>query len=238
MPLTVNDRAMDNWTSFPVRPGDVVTVKPARRGLRGYLAVTGGLDVPKVMGSRSTYLGGAIGGFKGRSLVPGDILARPEGRPRGRVRRLPREARPDLERRITLRAVPGPQDDYFDTGAEVFFSGEFKVSAKADRMGYRLEGPAVELKSGMPKSIISEPSLAGAVQIPADGQPIVLLVEQTVGGYAKIATVVSADLDKVAQARPGDGVSFERVDISSARRLHREYEDRLRAAAELLAEQT
>ena len=131
--------------------------------------------------------------------------------------------------------MPGPQDDYFDQGLEAFFSGEFKVSAKADRMGYRLEGPVVDLKEGVPKSIISEPSLAGAVQIPADGQPIVLLVEQTVGGYAKIATVVSADLDKVAQARPGDSVRFRKVDIAEARKARQERVDLLAKARKVLS---
>ena len=234
MPVTLNDRSVDTWTSFPVKPGDVLVVKPAAQGLRGYLAVTGGLDLPRVMGSRSTYLGGAIGGFQGRALAKGDILARLAGEAHGQSRELPQELRPAMDRGLTLRAVPGPQDDYFGQGLEVFFSAEFKVSAKADRMGYRLEGPVVGLKEDAPKSIISEPSLAGAVQIPADGQPIVLLIEQTVGGYAKIATVVSSDLDKVAQARPGDSVSFRQVDISQARKLHQERMDLLAQIRKIL----
>ena len=98
MPVTVNDRQVDNWTSFAVQPGDVITIKPALQGLRGYLAVTGGFDLPRVMGSRSTYLGGGIGGYKGRGLDKGDILARGAGEPQDHSRQLPPELRPALER--------------------------------------------------------------------------------------------------------------------------------------------
>ena len=115
--------------------------------------------------------------------------------------------------------MPGPQDDFFDQGLEVLFSSTYKVSAKADRMGYRLEGPAVSLGADAPKSIISEPCLPGGVQIPPDEQPIILLVEQTVGGYAKAVTVASPDLARVAQARPGDSVRFQRIDLETAHGL-------------------
>ncbi len=233
MPVTLNDRPVASWSSFAVEPSDVIAVKPAKSGLRGYLAVTGGIAVPEVMGSRSTYVGGKIGGFKGRNLTRGDVLPRGEAAPSGVSRSLPVELRPAFAKEITLRAVPGPQDDFFDHGLAVFFDSAYTISAKADRMGYRLEGPEVPLKEGAPRSIISEPSLPGAVQIPADGLPIVLLVEQTVGGYAKIATVITPDLDRLAQARPGETVRFERIDLAAAHRAVKEYEaklDRVRAA--------
>ena len=233
--ILVNDRQEPTWTSFDLRPGDILTIKPPQAGLRGYLAVAGGIEVPLVMGSRSTYAGAGLGGHEGRPLAKGDTLLRGESRALPRPRRLPEELRPLLRREMDLRAVPGPQDDLFDQGLTTFFTSGFKVSSKADRMGYRLEGPLVELKKDAPRSIISEPSLAGAVQIPADGQPIILLVEQTVGGYAKIATVITPDLDLVAQARPGDKVTFRRIDLAEAHGAAREAEKRLERVRRELA---
>ncbi len=117
---------------------------------------------------------------------------------------------------ITLRAIPGPQEAYFGDSISTFFDSTFTVSSQADRKGYRLQGTSISIQPGMPKSIISEPCLPGCVQVPEDGQPIILLGEQTVGGYAKIATVISADLDSIAQAMPGDQIRFEAVDIETA----------------------
>jgi len=234
MPLLVSGRPQEAWESFRVRPGDEVVLKPARQGLRGYLAVGGGFDLSPVMGSRSTYAGARLGGLQGRPLIRGDLLPRGEAPLLAKPKRLPPELRPALDRAVSLRALPGPQDDFFGEGLEVFFSAQFKVSAKADRMGYRLEGPAVSLKEGAPRSIISEPCLAGGVQIPADGQPIILLIEQTVGGYAKIATVITPDLGLVAQARPGDLVRFDKVDLAAARQAARVEAARLARIRELL----
>jgi antagonist of KipI len=233
MPVEVNGKSTARWSSFKVKSGDIITIKPAVSGLRGYLAVTGGFDVPVVMNSRSTYIGGKIGGFHGRALASGDILERGSGSPKGRTKSLPEKMHPVFNRKLTLRAIPGPQDDFFDDGKTIFFASEFKVSTKADRMGYRMEGKAIPIKHGMPRSIISEPSLPGAIQIPADGQPIILLVEQTVGGYAKIATVISADLDMIAQARPGDKVGFQEVDIPSAREAAADYRHRMEEIREV-----
>ncbi len=216
MPLEINGRKAPSWTSFTLKRGDTVTIKPALSGLRGYLAATGGFDVPLVMNSRSTYFGGKIGGFHGRPLMRGDILQGFEVSPIRRKRSIPKDKQPVLPKELELRAIPGPQDDFFEEGKTIFFTTEFKVSAKADRMGYRLTGDVIPIKSGMPGSIISEPSLPGAVQIPADGQPIILLVEQTVGGYAKIATVISADVDSIAQARPGYIIRFRETNLQTA----------------------
>ena len=228
IPFKVNQEKGQPWTSFEVGPGDVISFKQAKTGLRAYLAVAGGIDVPMVMGSQSTYVGAGLGGFEGRALAKDDVIHRGHQPLLQRVRRLADTLRPPFERDITLRALPGPQDDYFDEGLDVFFTNEFTVSGKADRMGYRLEGPTIALKEGVARSIISEPSLPGGVQIPADGQPIILLVEQTVGGYAKVATVITPDLDRVAQARPGDKVRFERIDLENAHRAHEDYFSLLR----------
>ena len=183
--------------------------------------------MPEVMGSRSTYISGRLGGFQGRALAKGDIIPRGETNLDSRPRRLADDFRPVLREKITLRCLAGPQDDYFDRALDVFFGSVFKISPEADRMGYRLDGPAIELKEGAPTSIISEPSLPGMVQVPADGRPIIILVEQTVGGYAKIATIITPDLDLVAQARPGDHVQFSRLNLAEAYEAHAVYQNKL-----------
>jgi len=221
MEATINDRPVDNWCSCPVLPGDRIRLNQVKTGCRAYLAVTGGIDVPLVMGSRSCYTGAKFGGFEGRPLAAGDLLDRGGGTPLARPRAMPGEYVPRYGSDIVLRAIPGPQDDFFDQGMETFFTSRFTVSNRANRMGYRLQGDPVRQKPGMPKSIISEPSLPGGVQIPEDGQPIILLAEQTVGGYTKIATVISADIPKIAQAKPGERIAFQRVSLDQAHAAYR-----------------
>ncbi len=222
MAITVNDTPVQAWRSFRVKPGDRVTIGQVRSGCRSYLAVSGGFDVPVVMGSCATYVGGNLGGFKGRALKKEDRLRVGNGTLLNRKRVLPEEMIPDYPSTVTVRAVPGPQDDYFDKGLATLFCTEYMVTAKADRMGYRLMGNAVPIKEGMPKSIVSEPSMPGSIQIPPDEQPIILLVEQTVGGYAKAATVITSDLSKVAQTTPGDTVCFENISLETAHSLFME----------------
>lgn len=232
LPVMLNDQPQPLWSTFRASPGDVVNIRAASKGVRAYLAVAGGIEVPKVMGSSSTYVGGKIGGLEGRTLTKGDRLNRGASEASNRSASLPEEFRPRFGNQVRLRVLAGPQDDYFDSGLDVFFRSAFTVTSKADRMGYRLEGPTIALKDGVPKSIISEPSLSGAIQIPPDGKPIILLVEQTVGGYAKIATIVTSDLDVVAQAKPGDTVYFDRVELPEAYQLHRDYRARLHGLRE------
>jgi len=220
MGMTVNGQPVGEWRSIRVKPGDTLAVGQVKSGCRAYLAINGGIKVPQIMGSCSTYVGGKIGGFQGRPLKKGDVLQSHETRLLKIQRQIPGEMIPDYPSRVVVRAVSGPQDDFFDQGMEVLFSSDFMVTAKADRMGYRLQGPAIHIKETMPKSIVSEPSMPGGVQIPADEQPIILLVEQTVGGYAKIATVISSDLQRVAQATPGDFICFEQVDLAAAHKLY------------------
>ncbi|WDP88837.1 MAG: biotin-dependent carboxyltransferase family protein [Desulfobacter sp.] len=222
MGLTVNGRPCRNWAAHRVRPGDRIAMGAADKGCRAYLALSGGIEVPEVMGSRSTYIGARIGGIDGRLAAAGDVIQRAAAQGGDCLRELPGQWIPDHPDEMVLRAVPGPQDAYFDKGLEIFFNSVFTITDKANRMGYRLAGTAVELKPGMPRSIISEPSLPGGVQIPEDGQPIVLLAEQTVGGYAKIATVISTDLDRLAQGVPGNRIRFEKVTLAQAHRIYRE----------------
>ena len=150
---------------------------------------------------------------------------------------MPSDMIPSYPSELTIRAIPGPQDDFFKEGLDVIFASDFMVSTKADRMGYRLQGPQVKIRQGMPKSIISEPTMPGGVQIPADEQPIILMVEQTVGGYTKIVTVISVDLPRVAQSTPGDTIRFESVSLETAHTLYQEQQKKLQTLEHQLSSQ-
>jgi len=178
--------------------------------------------VPPVMGSRATCVKAKIGGVEGRVLRKDDVLARLPAEALARGRKLPADFIPSYPPEIVLRAIAGPQEEAFASGLETFFGGDYEVTSEADRMGYRLQGPPVHHEEGFPQSIISEPTVPGNVQLPADGQPIILLVEQTTGGYTKIATVISTDLSKIAQAVPGNRVRFQRVTLEEAHGIYRE----------------
>ncbi len=235
MAMTLNGSPVDGWKSLRVKRGDVLRIRQARSGCRAYLAVTGGIDVPPVMGSRSTCVRAKIGGLEGRPLQRDDILRRGEGDLIPSPRILPVDWRPVYPKEITLRAIPGPQEEVFRNGMDTFFNSVYRVSPQADRMGYRLQGPPIPHDDGYPQSIISEPTLPGNVQLPADGQPIILLVEQTTGGYTKIATVISTDLSKVAQSLPGYRVRFEKVSLEEAHALCRDQAGRMRIIEEHLS---
>ncbi len=191
------------------------------RGVRAYLCVAGGIEVAPVLGSRSTDLTGRFGGVEGRALRAGDVL--PLGRPSAPTDDLLRvrlAVEPEDPRSgVMLRCTLGPQEDRFTrAGLEAFLGAGFTASTKADRMGVRLTGPAVELSRGA--DMLSEGIAPGAIQVPGDGQPIALLTPRhTVGGYPKIATVIGPDLDTLAQVRPGDRVAFTAVDAGTAREL-------------------
>jgi len=232
--ITVNDRPVLEWQSIRLEKGDVLSIQQVKQGCRAYLAVNGGIDVPKVMGSYSTYTGGKLGGFYGRILEKGDVLKSKDVNLLDKPRFIPEKMIPDYLSDKNIRAIPGPQDNFFDEGLDVFFGSRFLVTPKANRMGYRLQGPSMEIKKGMPKSIVSEPSMPGSVQIPADGQPIILLVEQTVGGYVKIATIISSDLPKVAQSTPGDTLQFEKTDLKTAHRLYNEQQNKIKQIKKIL----
>jgi biotin-dependent carboxylase-like uncharacterized protein len=229
MPLTVNGEAAAGWTTLAVKPGDVIKLGPARTGVRSYLGVAGGLDVPVVLGSRSTYLRGRVGGVDGRALRKGDELS---VFPAGPVkpRRVDPRAIPDYTGEPTARAVLGPQADRFTAaGLEALFGGRYEVLPQSDRMGSRLRGPRIAHVRG--HDIVSDGIALGSIQVPGDGQPIVLLVDrQSTGGYTKAATICSCDIWRVGQARPGQSLRFQPVGLDEAHRLFREADRALEAA--------
>ncbi len=227
---TLNGEPLEMWRTHLLIGDDIIAFKKVRSGCRAYLAMSGGFVVPEVMGSKSTYLSGRFGGLEGRSLKKGDLLFRPDSPPPlNRVgMRFQGERIPVFEREATLRVIPGPQDHHFtQEGLQTFCSSAYEVSPQSDRMGIRLNGPRIERRADVEESIISEGLLSGAIQVPGDGKPIIILNELVTGGYTKIATILSADLTKVAQLKPGDRVRFKSVSIEEARRLLKEQEDLL-----------
>jgi biotin-dependent carboxylase-like uncharacterized protein len=229
MPVTVNGQGTPGWTTIALKPGDVVKLGPARTGVRSYIGVAGGLDVPLVLGSRSTYLRGRVGGVEGRALGKGDELrVFPSGPVRSR--RVDQRAIPSYAGEPTIRAVLGPQDDRFTAeGLRALFGGRYEVLPQSDRMGSRLSGPRIVHARG--HDIVSDGIALGSIQVPGDGQPIVLLVDrQSTGGYTKVATICSCDIWRVGQARPGQSLRFHQIGVGEAHQLLREADTLLEAA--------
>ena len=231
---TVAGAAQPPWRSFLLPPGATLTLGACQRGARGYLAVAGGVAVPLALGSRSTDPRAGIGGIGGRALRAGDrVPLAPPATPPEMGLALPAARIPAYDAAQIVRVVLGPQDDRFTDDALVtFLSSHYTVTRDADRMGVRLDGPVLLFKgsdSGVADSagggmsgadIISEGVATGAIQVPAHGRPIVLLAaRQTTGGYAKIATVIGADLWRLGQARPGDTLRFRAVPVAEAQEL-------------------
>ncbi len=215
MRATLDGEPVRTPSAFAVRAGATLAFSSAAAGVRCYLAIGGGIDVPPVLGSRSTYARAGVGGLDGRALRAGDVLpvaaAGPATAPAPSPFPLELETEllpPDGE--VRLRVLLGPQDDHFTAeGLSTFFASAYKVSNRNDRMGYQLEGPAIRRARG--PDIVSDALLPGAVQVPGNGMPIVMMADcQTVGGYPKLGYVIGPDLGKLAQARFGDMVRFER----------------------------
>ncbi len=225
--------ALPQWESISVEPQTELWFAGPRSGIRAYLAVAGSLEVPLVLGSRSTYTRSRLGGLDGRKLQAGDTLDIVGDRPvlLGGTLRLPAAQRPACGRARVLRVVLGPQDDRFTArGIETFLSSVYTVGPQSDRMGCRLTGPRIEHLRG--PDIVSDGTPFGAVQVAGDGAPIVLMADRgTAGGYTKIATVIGPDIPILAQAAPGETVTFEAVTLDAAYRAVREQEDRLAAIA-------
>jgi antagonist of KipI len=221
VPVLVNDVTVPMWTALPLTPGDVVKIGTARTGARAYVAVAGGIEVPPALGSRSTFLRGRLGGFGGRALRRDDVLSLGVAAPAPPCR-VKAAAIPLLGSEPVLRVVLGPQDDRFSKeGIATFLGSPYEVLPQSDRMGARLRGPRIGHRRG--HDIVSDGIALGSVQVPGDGQPIVLLVDrQSTGGYTKIATVCSVDIARLGQARPGHRVHFEAVTVVEAHRLLRE----------------
>jgi antagonist of KipI len=213
-----------SWQPFVVKAGETLSLTELESGCRGYLAVAGGLVVPQVMGSASTYLRAGLGGFEGRALRKGDrMLTGPTtGAAQGHVEHwhLSPTVLPAYSTQPVVRVTRGAQWDWFSEDTQYkLFENRYSVLPKSDRMGLRLIGAQLTLSE--PREMVSEAVAFGSIQVPHEGQPIVLMADrQTIGGYPKIADVISVDLPLLAQLRPGDRMLFTSVSLDEAQALY------------------
>ena len=222
------ERLIPAWQSASLVRGEVFQTILGADSVCAYLAVEGGIAVPAVLGSASTYLRAGLGGFAGRALRQGDLV------PLAIERALeePEQHMPTpllTTGNQPIRIILGPQQDYFaEEAVAALLDAEFHISISADRMGMRLDGPRLRHRDGW--DIVSDAIATGAIQVPGSGQPILLLADhQTTGGYPKIAAVISADLPVIGRRRPGDPVRFAAVTVAEAEQLARDENQRLAA---------
>jgi antagonist of KipI len=230
MPVTVNNLEVERWVTVPVKAGDVVKLGPARRGVRAYVAFARGIDVPVALGSRSTYLRGALGGIQGRQLKKGDVVNLLQSPEAARPRRVRPEMIPSYGDEVEARAILGPQADRFTReGIEAFLGEPYEMTPQIDRMGVRLKGPPITHTRG--HDIISDGIPLGGIQVVGEGQPIILLVDrQSTGGYTKVATVCSFDIGRVGQVKPGQRLRFKAITVPEAHTLLRQERKNLEGA--------
>ena len=222
---TLNGASIESNRAHLAEAGDVLALPMAKAGARAYIAFAGGLDIEEVMGSRSTFLKGGVGGLDGRAVRDGDeigLKAPCDSLPDLEERFVPEKLLPALEDHVMVRFTYGPQDDLFSAiGKRTFAKSEYTLSDKSDRMGFRMDGPAVERAAGSDGNIISDGICFGAIQI-TNGQPIVMMADrQTTGGYPKLGCVITADLPLLAQLKAGDKVRFRPVSVAAAQAVYR-----------------
>jgi antagonist of KipI len=251
---TINGEIVPQWRPVLLEEGSVLKMGPSKSGIRAYLAVAGGFDLPKEMDSRSTYLRAGIGGFQGRALQAGDVLEVRQETPVSKAilstsfanklkpyisisKSISKRVRPNYSSNPYIRVIKGTQFDLFTKESkELFFSSPFKVLPESDRMGYRLEGPQLGLSTVM--EMISGVVSFGTIQVPSNGQPIVLMADhQTTGGYPKIAQVISVDLPLMAQLNLGTEVRFKEVTLQEAQELYVSREKDLRLIEYVMKEE-
>ncbi|BCB02248.1 biotin-dependent carboxyltransferase family protein [Bacillus sp. KH172YL63] len=231
--------------SLLIKAGSTLRFKSAKNGCRSYLAVAGGFNVPPVMNSRSTYIRAGIGGMAGRALQEGDIL---EAGPLNQESKniinylLPYLGEEDFteidwsissefissyHQKQPIRVIPGTEYELFtEESRQQFFHKPFKVTAQSDRMGYRLEGTSLQLEEAF--NMISEAVVFGTIQVPANGEPIILLADrQTAGGYPRIGYIASVDLPIIAQTKPGEELTFTMISHEQAQELYIDRERQL-----------
>ena len=224
----LNEKPLEMWRSHILRKCDVLSFKAPKSGCRTYLTIGGGINAQDIMGSKSTNLAAQFGGFEGRPLRKGDIISSdsPARHLKAVGRSFDKILIPSYTKDQGIRVIPGPQDDHFSAKAKEIFTGSpFQVTSQSNRTGIRLAGPPIEAKKNLKESIISEGVVPGTIQIPGDGQPIIILGETVTGGYRKIATVISADLPLLGQLKPGDTINFRKVSMDEAYLAVREMED-------------
>jgi biotin-dependent carboxylase-like uncharacterized protein len=243
----LNGEERPQWASFPVEAGDVLDFAYLTTGARAYIGVTGGIDVPEVLGSRSTYALGAMGGFGGRPLQPGDQLPLGGHSPsaNGPVDRVvPDALLPDLGPEVDVRVVMGLYDHRLTAdGRRTFLETIWTLTPVADRIGFRYRGAELEFVERQqpfgagsdPSNIVDAPYPIGSIQIPGGVEPIILHRDAVSGGgYAMVATVISSDMDRVGQSAPNTRTRFVEVDLDGALAARKEYRARISRLREAL----
>jgi len=213
MQAQINTTSVEMYKTLYVKQGDILSFKGLIRGCRVYIAFAGGIRVPKVMGSKSTYLRGKLGGFNGRELKSGDEIEIGTNNI-NEIKVATNDEIPVFKDSFTARIIAGPEAEYFSLkGLETFLYAEYTLSQQCDRMGYRLAGEKIEHKSKV--EIISSGIAFGTIQVPSHGEPIIMMADrQTTGGYPRIACVISEDLPYLAQLKPGDKLRFKEVKLN------------------------
>jgi antagonist of KipI len=234
---TIDGRILPMGRPVYVKAGSMIKFGACQSGCRTYLAVAGGYDVPKVMGSKSTYLRAGLGGFQGRALQKGDALSvqTPQEVSLRIIKHFVKQhsaasfvstdwyagrGQTAISPARTIRITRGRQFDQFtEASKNAFLTDSFRVTPQSDRMGYRLSGEVLKLAHQV--EMISEGITLGAIQVPPDGQPIILLADrQTAGGYPKLAQVIAVDVAVIAQSKPGSLLSFQEVSVAEAEKLY------------------
>ena len=244
--IKVNGDQQPQWTRLEIKAGDEVSFGPVRGGTRFYIAVRGGIDVPLVLGSRSTYVLGGIGGHDGRKLAAGDVL--PVGDAAGKLpatATIPESFRPEFGGPRTVRVLMGLYEHRLTPeGRKKLLEGEWKLTPVADRMGLRYDGPGVEWQEreqpfgagSDPSNIVDAGYAVGSIQIPGGTQPIVLHRDAVSGGgYATVGTIITADMDLLARSAPGTLTRFQEVTMEQALAARQEASIKLQAAVASLA---
>lgn len=219
---TVDGQPVAPWHAFPVPAGVTLALGNARHGCRAYVAIAGGVDVPCVLGAKSTCLPARFGGHEGRALRAGDVFAVNDVPPRHVRRALASALRPEIH--ATVRLIAGAQLGALDDASrERLFGSGLLVSPRSDRTGFRLEGSTLRLRA--PIELLSSAVTTGTLQLPPNGEPILLMADhQTTGGYPVLGHVATVDLGAVAQLRPGDAIRFAPISLDDAQRLYLERE--------------
>jgi len=223
----INGGEISMWSTIRMRKDDVLTFGKMKEGCRTYLALRGGINVPMVLHSRSTYVRGGFGGIEGRQLRKEDEIEAKMSFPLKPSYFICEDQRPAFSNSLSVNVVLGPQADMFpeqELGA--FLSNEYLITLAADRMGYRLEGQA--LKQKLYADLVSDALLPGTIQVPNDGKPILIMRDaQTTGGYAKIAVATTPDLDKLGQSKPYDMIKFRKIPLAEAHTKLLEYRGKI-----------
>lgn len=238
--VKVNDELRSMWERIDLKAGDLLSFGPVTGGIRYYVAVAGGIDVPEVLGSRSTYLVGNLGGLQGRKLEKGDQLPLGPSQPLPALDVVPEELRPSFERNQEVRFTLGPYDHRLtEEGLHNLLNAEWKLTPVADRIGMRYDGPGVTWRDRVqpfgagsdPSNIVDAGYSVGAIQIPGGTQPIILHREAvSLGGYASVGVVITADMDLLARAAPGTCTRFVPVTVDEAVEARRVAHERAEAA--------